>query len=76
MDICVEERINVDNDLEYKPLINYRSNSIPRRGESLYFAHFGLFVVTDVIYRISDDGQTIGGNSCMWVDIRVEKVFE
>lgn len=74
MDIHVKKQVNVDNDLEYIPLINYRSNSIPRKGESLYFAHFGLFIVTDVIYRISDDSQTIGGNSCMWVDIKVEKV--
>lgn len=74
MDIHVKNQVNINNDLEYIPLINYRSNSIPRKGESLYFAHFGLFVVIDVIYRISDDGQTIGGNSCMWVDIKVEKV--
>lgn len=74
MDIYVEELKIINNDLRYVSLINYRSNSIPRKGESLYFTHFGLFIVTDVIYRISDDSQTIGGNSCMWVDIRVEKV--
>ena len=76
MNIYIEELKDINGDFKYMPLINYRSNSIPRRGESLYFVHFGLFVVTDVIYRISDDNESIGGNTCMWVEVRVEKVFE
>ena len=73
MKIYVEELKDVDGDLRYMPLINYESNIIPRSGESLFFVHFGLFVVTDIIYRISDDSDD---NKCMWIEIRVEKVFE
>ena len=73
MRIYVEELKDVDGDLRYMPLINYKSNIIPRRGESLFFVHFGLFVVTDIIYRISDDSND---NKCMWIEIRVEKIFE
>lgn len=74
MNIYIEELKAVNGDFKYIPLINYRSNSIPRKNEYLHLVHFGLFVVTDVIYRISDDNETIGGNTCMWVEIRVEKV--
>lgn len=73
MRIYVEELKDVDGDLRYTPLINYESNIIPRRGESLCFVHFGLFVVTDIIYRISDDSDD---NKCMWIEIDVEKVFK
>ena len=73
MKIYVEELKDVDGDLRYMPLTNYESNIIPRRGESLFFVHFGLFVITDIIYRISDDSDD---NKCMWIEIRVEKVFE
>ena len=74
MKIYVEELKDANGDLRYyMPLTNYESNIIPRRGESLFFVHFGLFVVTDIIYRISDDSDD---NKCMWIEIRVEKVFE
>lgn len=73
MKIYVEELRDVDGDLRYMPLINYNSDFIPRRGESLFFTHFGLFVVTDVIYKIADD---CTNNECMWIEVRVEKVFE
>ena len=73
MKIYVEELLDVNGDLKYMPLINYNSDFVPRRGESLYFAHFRLFVVTDVIYKISED---CTNNECMWIEVRVEKVFE
>lgn len=73
MKIYIEELKDVDGNLDYIPLINYESNFIPRRGESLCLVHFGLFVVTDVIYRISDD---CNNNRCMWIELRVERVFE
>lgn len=37
-------------------LFVYEAEVVPRVGEFIHLPHYGLYVVTDVCYTISDDG--------------------
>ena len=43
---------------------------IPRIGETWYMPHYGSFLVTDIIYNISDCSDK---KDLMWVDIVTER---
>lgn len=38
-------------------LFVYEAEVVPRVGEFIHLPHYGLYVVTDVCYTISDDGR-------------------
>ena len=72
MRIYVEESSYIDNNLKH-PITTYTSDIVPRKGELLFFVHYGSYMVTDITYRISDDTEN---NRLMWIELKVVKVSD
>ena len=53
-------------------LFVYEAEVMPRVGEFIHFPHYGLYVVTDVCYTISDDGPRHGKEKLLFATIIVD----
>lgn len=53
-------------------LFIYEAEAVPRVGEYIHLPHYGLYVVTDVCYTISDDGPRNGKEKLLFATIIVD----
>lgn len=60
-------------DLDGHVFISYKSNVVPRKGEIVYFSHFGAFRVISVVHDISDDAPNKDDNSLLFVSIIIDR---